>query len=153
MALEIQSEDPADPEITALLNVHLAFMNSLSPPESVHALDVEALRASNITFWTVRDQDALIGCVALKELDGSHGEIKSMHTSQSKRGQGIAQSILEHLISEAKSRGYKRISFETGNIEAFYPAHRLYRRNGFVSCEPFADYKPDSFSICMTREL
>ena len=153
MALEIFVEDPSKSEITELLEIHLAFMRSISPPESVHALDVEALRGPEITFWTIRDNGKLTGCVALKELDPRHGEIKSMHTKEAARGKGIAQRLLDHLVKEARSRGYQRLNLETGTTEHFQPAHKLYEGNGFKPCPPFADYFEDPFSVCMTKEL
>jgi putative acetyltransferase len=153
MALEVLVEDPSTPEITELLEVHLTFMRSISPPESVHALDVEALRTPTITFWTVRDESDLLGCGALKELSEDHGEIKSMHSREAARGKGVAQKLLDRLIEEAQSRGYRRLSLETGNTAHFFPAHRLYQRNGFGPSPPFANYKEDPHSIFMTREL
>lgn len=128
-------------------------MHELSPPESVHALDVTGLQRPEVTFWSVRDEDRLLGCGALKELDSEHGEVKSMRTPQSLRRRGAGRAVLKHIIEEARRRGYKRLSLETGSMEAFRPAWRLYESVGFRYCGPFADYKPDPNSVFMTLEL
>ncbi len=106
-----------------------------------------------ITFWTVWENDELLGCGALKELDPQHGEIKSMRTSARHRRQGVATALLTHILEEARRRGYKRLSLETGSNEAFAPARSLYATFGFTSCEPFADYSLDPYSVFMTRQL
>jgi putative acetyltransferase len=149
----IQIDDPARSDVRALLEEHLRSMYELSPPESVHALDVHALQGPEITFWTVRDGDLLLGCGALKELDASHGEIKSMRTPQGLRRRGAGQAMLAHLINVARARGYKRLSLETGSMESFAPAQRLYESFGFVPCSPFADYRLDPYSLFMTLSL
>lgn len=128
-------------------------MHELSPPESVHALDVTGLQRPEVTFWSVREQDRLLGCGALKELDPEHGEVKSMRTPQSLRRKGAGRAVLKHIIEEARRRGYKRLSLETGSMEAFRPAWRLYESFGFQYCGPFADYKPDPNSVFMTFVL
>ena len=128
-------------------------MHELSPPESVHALDVTGLQSREVTFWSVRDQNRLLGCGALKELDTDHGEVKSMRTPQSLRRNGAGRAVLKHIIEEARRRGYKRLSLETGSMEAFRPAWRLYESFGFQYCGPFADYKPDPNSVFMTLVL
>lgn len=128
-------------------------MHELSPPESVHALDVTGLQRPEVTFWSVREQDRLLGCGALKELDPEHGEVKSMRTPQSLRRKGAGRAVLKHIIEEARRRGYKRLSLETGSMEAFRPAWRLYESLGFQYCGPFADYKPDPNSVFMTFVL
>ena len=122
-----------------------------SPPESVHALDVESLCAADITFWTAWDGSALLGCAALRELDPRHGEIKSMRTAREHLRKGVAAAMLEHLILEAERRAYARLSLETGSMQAFAPARALYERYGFAYCAPFADYVPDPNSVFMTR--
>jgi putative acetyltransferase len=149
----IRQDDLRGPEIAELLRVHLASARKHSPPESVHALDFEALRAPEITFWTLWDGPDLLGCGALKELDPSHGEIKSMHTAEACRRRGVAARILAHIIGEARSRGYRRLSLETGSPAAFAPARALYARFGFVICGPFANYREDPYSVFMTLDL
>jgi len=149
----IAVEDPSGPEVAAFLGEHLADMHATSPPESVHALDVEALRGELVTFWTVRDGSVLLGCGALKEIATSHGEIKSMRTTAAARGRGVGAAMLAHIVATAQERGYARLSLETGTQEYFAPARRLYLRHGFVACGPFADYALDPNSAYFTREL
>ena len=124
-----------------------------SPPESIHALNLDQLRKPDITFWTVWNARELMGCGALKELDREHGEIKSMRTASIHRRKGVAARLVEHILGEAKKRNYKRVSLETGSMDAFAPAHSLYRRFGFRECGPFADYVLDPNSLFMTKEL
>ncbi len=152
-AVNIATEDPANPEIVALLETHLALMHSISPSESVHALDVERLRVPEVTFWTAREGTALAGCGALREIEAGHGEIKSMHVFQASRGRGIARRMVEHILDEARSRGYERLSLETGSTEHFKPARTLYSTFGFSECGPFLGYEPDEHSVFMTRLL
>ena len=128
-------------------------MYELSPPESVHALDLAALRRPEITFWTAWDDGALLGCGALKELDRAHGEVKSMRTAANQRRKGVARAMLEHIVAEARARSYARLSLETGSMAAFLPARRLYEGFGFTYCAPFADYTDDPNSVFMTRTL
>jgi putative acetyltransferase len=128
-------------------------MYATSPPESVHALDIDKLRDPRITFWTIWDGDALAGCIALKALSATHGEIKSMRTPRNLRGRGAAKALLHHLLDEAHARGYTRVSLETGSQEYFAPARALYSRHGFMECEPFAGYSVDVHSVYMTRTL
>jgi len=151
--MEIRSDDLAGPEIRELLAEHLRSMHELSPPESVHALDLAALRGSDITFWTAWSNSELLGCGALKELSPAHGEIKSMRTRSARRRQGVARAMLQHIIAEARARSYARLSLETGSMEAFEPARRLYEAFGFGYCPPFADYIEDPNSSFMTLEL
>lgn len=152
-ALRILRDDLTHPALHALLAEHLDDMHAHSPPGSVHALDLERLRAPDITFWSAWDGDTLAGCAALRELDSRHGEIKSMRTPRALRGRGAGRALLTHLLSEARARGYARLSLETGIAEAFKPAHRLYASAGFVDCGPFGDYAPDPFSRFMTLAL
>lgn len=153
-ALHIRRDDLRGPEIRALLEEHLRNMRALSPPESVHALDLDALRRSDITFWTVWHGGDLLGCGALRELDTAHGEIKSMRTAQAHRRRGAARFVLEHIIAEARARAYKRLSLETGSMAAFEPAQQLYRSFGFEYCAAFGDYPvDDANSVFMTRVL
>jgi putative acetyltransferase len=151
--MEIRLDDRRGPEIRALLEEHLASMRALSPPESVHALDLERLRAPTIRFFTLWDGDALLGCGAWKRLDGAHAEIKSMRTAEAHRGRGVARRLLEHLIADARAHGIERLSLETGSMAAFAPARQLYARFGFIDCGPFADYVVDPNSHYMTRGL
>lgn len=128
-------------------------MKRQSPPESVHALPIDGLRKPGITFWTVWEDDELLGCGALKELDSRHGEIKSMRTVERHLRKGVAQTLLRYIIGEARRRGYRRLSLETGSMQVFEPARRLYAHRGFTFCGPFADYVEDPNSVFMTREL
>jgi len=152
-AMRIELDDLSRHDVHDLLREHLANMYELSPPESVHALELSKLRAPGITFWTVWDDSILLGCGALKELDPTHGEVKSMRTPKALRRRGAARAILAHIVAEARSRGYRRLSLETGSHAAFEPAQSLYRGAGFAPCGPFADYKPDPNSVFMTLEL
>ncbi|AWV08116.1 GNAT family N-acetyltransferase [Marilutibacter maris] len=151
--MDIRPDDLSDPRVHALLREHLQDMALHSPPESIHALDLDALRAPGISFWTAwRDQD-LLGCGALKVLGDGHGEIKSMRTARAHLRQGVAAAMLDHLIGEARRRGWRRLSLETGSMAVFAPAHALYARSGFRPCEPFADYADDPYSAFMTLDL
>lgn len=149
----IEIDDPARQDVRALLEEHLRSMYELSPPESVHALDVRALQGPEITFWTAREGELLLGCGALKELDATHGEIKSMRTPDRLRRRGAGRAVLAHLIGVARERGYRRLSLETGSMDSFAPAQRLYESFGFVPCSPFADYRLDPNSLFMTLSL
>lgn len=151
--MHIALDDPARPDVFALLEEHLRHMRAISPPESVHALDVERLKLPEISFWTARDGDRLLGCGALKHLHAEHGEIKSMRTPAALRRRGAGRALLAHIVNVARDRGYTRVSLETGAMAAFAPAHELYRRFGFVRCGPFADYQDDPNSIFMTLSL
>ncbi len=151
--MRVEADDPDRPDVLALLEEHLRNMHELSPPESVHALDVGRLKHPDITFWSVRDGSVLLGCGALKELDPQHGEVKSMRTPLSHRRRGAGRVLLTHLIEEARRRGYQRLSLETGSMAAFEPAWRLYRSFGFTDCGPFAGYKPDPNSVFMSLVL
>lgn len=151
--IRIEQDDLTRPEVHGLLQEHLDDMLATSPAESVHALDLDGLRGPDITFWSAWAGDDLLGCAALKELDGTHGEVKSMRTAPAARGRGVASGLLGHLVAEARRRGCTRLSLETGSDEFFSPAHRLYARHGFVDCPPFGDYRPDPHSRFMTRTL
>ncbi len=136
-----------------MLNEHLDAMRSISPPESKHALDVDGLCVPEIVFWTARDEDLVLGCGALCELDSTHGEIKSMRTAQSHLRKGVASKLLKHIIEAARSRGYARLSLETGSMEEFVPARAMYARFGFEECGPFGAYRADPNSVFMMLEL
>lgn len=151
--IEIAVDDPARADVVSLLGEHLADMHATSPPESVHALDVDALKVASMTFWTARRDGVLLGCVALKQLAADHGEVKSMRTATRSRGAGVATSLLTHVVDEARRRGYLRLSLETGSQDFFAPARRLYARHGFTECGPFADYALDPHSVFFSREL
>ena len=151
--MKIALDDLTHSKIHALLNEHLQSMHELSPPESVHALDLEKLRKPEITFWSAWEDSLLLGCGALKELDLRHGEIKSMRTPTTLRRRGAGRAILAHIIATASSRGYERLSLETGTGDAFTPAQNLYASFGFDFCGPFGEYQADSFSVFMTKRL
>ena len=151
--MEIKIDDLTGPEIAALIGEHLHSMTLHSPPESIHALNLEYLKKPDITFWSAWEQGELVGCGALKELNQQHGEIKSMRTSSQHLRKGVAKQILEHIIQEAKKRGLRRVSLETGSMAAFEPARRLYANFGFQYCDPFSDYTQDPNSVFMTREI
>lgn len=151
--LDIRADDLTGPEVHALLEEHLLEMHATSPPESVHALDLDALRGPSIRFFSAWNGDVLLGCGALKSLGDGHAEIKSMRTSEAARGQGVGSALLLHLLSEARVLGITRVSLETGTEPYFEPARQLYLRHGFVECDPFADYVLDPNSIFLTRTL
>jgi len=150
----IRLDDLSGPGIAKLLQEHLDDMHLHSPPESVHALDLESLKKPEITFWSVWSDDGqLVGCGALKELDKTHGEIKSMRTANAFRGKGAGRLMLKHIVNEARRRGYLQLSLETGSMDAFGPARRLYESHGFGYCGPFADYVLDPNSVFMTIKI
>jgi putative acetyltransferase len=151
--VHIELDDLSRPEVHGLLREHLDDMYQLSPPESVHALDLTKLRGSDITFWTVWDDSLLLGCGALNQLTPTHGEVKSMRTPKALRRRGAGRAILAHIVVEARRRGYRRLSLETGSNEAFKAAQRLYESFGFAYCGPFADYEADPNSVFMSLEL
>jgi putative acetyltransferase len=151
--MQIRLDDLSGPEIRALLEEHLINMHQLSPPGSVHALGIDALRKPEITLWTAWSGDQLLGCGALKELNPAHAEIKSMRTSLAHRRKGVASALLSHIFEEARRRSYGRLSLETGSTLEFEPARKLYAGFGFTYCSPFADYRDDPNSVFMTRAL
>ncbi|MFC5498604.1 GNAT family N-acetyltransferase [Caenimonas terrae] len=151
--MRIEIDDLTRPEVIALLNEHLANMYELSPPESVHALDLAKLRQPDITFWSVWDGDGLLGCGALKELAPGHGEVKSMRTPAARRRTGAGRAVLAHIIGVARQRNYQRLSLETGSSDAFRPAQVLYESAGFTRCGPFGSYAEDPHSVFMTLQL
>jgi putative acetyltransferase len=151
--MQIRVDDLRSAAVADLLRAHLENSKLWSPPQSIHALDVGALRAPEVTFWTAWDGAMLLGCGAMKELDAAHGEIKSMHTAHRHRRRGVASAILAHLIDEARLRNYRRLSLETGSMAAYAAARALYTRFGFSVCSPFADYVADTNSVFMTRQL
>lgn len=151
--MKIKIDDLTGPEITQLLQAHLQNLSAISPPCSMHALNIDALRKPNITFWTVWDDSQLMGCGALKELDADLAEIKSMRTAAAHLRKGAASHLLQHIIAEARRRNFRRLSLETGSGPKFTAAQALYTKFGFQPCGPFADYIEDPNSLFLTREL
>ena len=151
--MKIEIDDLSRPAIHALLNEHLQSMHALSPPGSVHALDLGKLRQPGIRFWTAWDGALLLGCAALKELDPQHGELKSMRTPSALRRRGAGRALLDHVIAVARARGYERLSLETGAMDAFKPAQTLYESVGFGYCQPFGPYADDPNSVFMSLRL
>jgi putative acetyltransferase len=137
---EIVTDDPRKPEVRAILERHLAFCLSETPPEHSFALNVDGLLDPRVTFVSCRDGAMVLGVAAIKELDPIHGEIKSMHTAAEARGRGVGRALLSHLLTAARSRGYERVSLETGTTPGFAAARALYESAGFEPCGPFADY-------------
>jgi putative acetyltransferase len=151
--MKIIVDDLTGPEIAAFLEEHIQDMRAITPLESKHALDLDALRKPEITFWSVYDGDRLVGSGAVKLLGDGHAEVKSMRTAPDRRGSGVASLMLEHIFTEARALGVSRLSLETGSTPPFEPARRLYAKFGFEFCGPFADYKLDPNSVFMTKEL
>lgn len=149
----MRRDDLVGAEVRALIARHLAGMHENSPPESVHAFDIDRLRDPAVTFWSAWIGDEIAGCGALKRLDAANGEIKSMRVADAFLGRGVGRAILDHILGEARVMGLVSLWLETGSAAAFTPALRLYESSGFARCEPFGDYKPDPFSIFMTRRL
>lgn len=153
MAFTIALANLDDPRFTALIDAHMRLMHDISPPESIHALPLDALRTDAVTVWALGDDNDLIGCGALKALSRRHGEIKTMHTAAHRRGEGLGRIMLEHILGEARARGYTRLSLETGPETGFLAARRLYETYGFTYCGRFSDYGDDPHSTFMTLEL
>ena len=149
----ITIDDLCGQEVAAFLEEHIKDMKAISPPESKHALDLDGLKKPDVTVWTIWDGDTLIGCGAIKELDSTHGEVKPMRTAASYRGKGVGSMLLQHIINEAKQRGYRCLSLETGSMSFFEPARQLYQKFGFQHCGPFLTYKADTNNVFMTKEL
>ena len=153
MDLQIRIDPLSGPEVAALLREHLDEMQRISPPESVHALDLAKLRQADVTFWSAWSGAELLGCAALRELDGWHGEVKSMRTTAAHRGRGVGAALMRRIFEQAEQRGYRRLSLETGSQPEFAPARALYRRFGVAPCGPFGGYAEDPCSTFMTRTL
>lgn len=151
--MEIRTGGLEHPDVASLLQEHLRGMAELSPPESIHALDLDGLRTPQITFWSAWQGEELLGCGALKQLDAAHGEIKSMRTASRHRRKGVAAAMLEHILGQAQRRALTQVSLETGSMQGFAPARALYARYGFEFCGPFADYTDDPNSVFMTRAV
>ncbi|MBW3567137.1 MAG: GNAT family N-acetyltransferase [Proteobacteria bacterium] len=150
---EIRKDDLQGVAIAGFLQQHLDDMRSVSPPESKHALDIDALRAQDVSFWTLWEDASLAGCIALKEMDKERGEIKSMRVDSTRRGSGYGRQLLQHVIDEARCRGYTEIMLETGSMEFFAPARQLYARFGFQACAPFGKYVEDPNSVFMKLDM
>lgn len=148
MKIEVDHLDGED--VIKLLEEHLADMHATSPPESIHALDVDSLKSPDITFWCARENGQALGCIALKQLTASQAEIKSMRTTENSRGRGVGSALLKRLLAEVADRGYESVSLETGSQDFFLPARKLYESFGFEYCGPFSDYKLDPNSLFMT---
>ena len=149
----IQTDNLADGKVVALLNEHLTKMKSLSPAESVHALDESTIKQQNLQFFSARIKDEIAGCGALLAHSAKLAEIKSMKTSTQHLRKGVAQAILTKIIAVARESGFDQLSLETGTASAFNPAHKLYHNAGFVPCGPFANYQADPHSRFMTLQL
>lgn len=150
---DVQPDSPESPDVRRLLETHLVFAAEHSPPEHVHALDVPQLIEDHVSFYSIRVDGELLGVGAIQELDTTHGELKSIHTVESARGRGIGRAMVAHLIAVARTRGYSRVSLETGSMEAFRPSRILYERMGFEVCPPFGKYWDNEYSTCMTLQL
>jgi putative acetyltransferase len=151
--MQITPGNFSDPRVIELLRVHLTTARAETAPGSAHALELAGLQSPDISFWTIWDDEMLLGIGALKRLSPDHGEIKSMHTVQAIRRRGAGSAMLRHLIAVARASGFSRLSLETGSWEYFRPAHAFYRRHGFVECPPFADYVLDPNSVFMSLDL
>lgn len=151
--LTITEDDLSGEDVRALIAYHLSGMHAESPACKVHALPLEKLRQPGLTFYAARVNGALAAIGALKHLDETHGELKSMRAAPEFRGKGLGEAMLQHLLAVARSRGYARVSLVTGRTDAFAPAVTLYRKYGFENCEAFADYVVDDFSQCLTLAL
>ena len=155
MDLIIAVADPQAGDVRALLERHLAFAQVQSPPEHVHALRPQAWADAEpgLTLFAARRDGSLMAVGAIRRLDETHAELKAMHTRAEARGQGVGQAMLAHLLREAGARGFRRVSLETGTMDAFAPARALYRKAGFRPCPPFGQYTVNPYSICMTLAL
>jgi putative acetyltransferase len=149
----ITPDDPRAPDVRALLERHLAFAHEHSPPEDVHALGINGLLAPDISFFSIRRDGELLGVGALRMLDAEHAEVKSMHTAEAARAQGVGRAMVDHLIRVARERGARRVSLETGTGAVFAPARALYVRVGFEPCAPFGEHTVSPNSACMTLWL
>lgn len=151
--MEIRSGGLDDPQVVALLRYHFDKCHEVTPPGSVHVFDVSKLKSPDVDFFAVWEGETLLGVGAVKYLDPTHGEVKSMHTSEAARRKGVGGAILRHIIEQARARGIRRLSLETGSFGYFEAARKLYLQRGFAECEPFGDYKLDPNSVFMTREI
>jgi putative acetyltransferase len=153
VAVKIVVDDLSGPQIAGFLAEHVEEMRTITPLESKFALDLDGLRAPDITFWSVWDGDSLVGCGAIKRLNADHAELKSMRTAPARKRSGIASQLLRHILAETRTMGFIRLSLETGSSDFYQPARNLYEKFGFEYCEPFADYRPSPHNVFMTRQL
>ena len=153
MDLAIDVDDPGAPDVRDLLATHLALTRRLTPAEYSFALDVDQLVDPDVAFFSARTGGRLVGVAALKRLDDGHAELKSMHTREAERGQGIGKALVGHLVSYARAHGYRRVSLETGSTDDFLPARALYAGTGFLPCGPFGGYEASLYNTFMTRSL
>ncbi|MGB3725678.1 MAG: GNAT family N-acetyltransferase [Glaciecola sp.] len=151
--MEIKKDNLEGGEVIALLQEHLADMYATSPPDSVHALDIDALKSPSITFFSAWVNCSLAGCVAIKTLNAESAELKSMRTVRHFRSSGVASKLLMFVLDFAKEQGYRKISLETGTQDYFLPARNVYKKFGFADCGPFSAYKLDSNSHFMSRDV
>ena len=149
----IAPADPRDRPVRELIERQMTFGRSFTPPESAHALDVEQLVDPEIVLFAAREGGGVLGIGALKEIAAGHGELKTMHTAEAARGRGVGRAMLGRLLSEARRRGFRRVSLETGSADAFAPARALYEGAGFMRCEPFGSYKSSRHSVYLTLAL
>lgn len=150
---DIREIQPTDPSILPLIDRHLTMMYASSPACSVHAMDADQLSEPGVRFFAVLEDGLAIAMGALKTVSSVHGELKSMHVRDDRRGEGLADAMLAHLIDVARASGMTRVSLETGSQDAFVPARRFYQRHGFVFCGPFEGYVEDPASVFLTREV
>ena len=153
MTIEFRRDDLSGEPTRRLIERHLRGMYESSPPESVHALGIDKLRQPDVAFWTAWIDGEIAGCGAIKRLDATRGELKSMRVADEFLGRGIGRAILDHLVAEARRMGLTSLWLETGSTDDFRPALSLYASAGFTPCGPFDDYVEDPFSIFMTRSL
>jgi putative acetyltransferase len=153
MPIDVRLDDLSSPEVRALISEHLTGMRGNSPPGHVHALEIEGLTGSDVTFWSAWRNSALCGCGALKELDSTSGEVKSMRTRPAFLRQGVAQAVLDEIVRTARARGYRSLYLETGTGPAFSAAHALYLGNGFGGCGAFGDYAATEFNVFMVKQV
>jgi putative acetyltransferase len=153
MALTFHAGDLESSDVRQLLDHHFAQMRTISPPDACHVLPIDGLNDTAVSFWSVREKGVLLGVGALKQLSPDEGEVKSMRTAPAALGRGVGRALLNHIVGEARSRGYRRLSLETGSTDPFAAAIRLYESEGFVPCGPFGDYRDTPFARFYTREL
>ncbi|MBA3526043.1 MAG: GNAT family N-acetyltransferase [Pseudomonadota bacterium] len=153
MAAQFLEGDLDRADVRALLELHFSAMRSTSPPDACHVLALDGLREPGLTFWSMREDGRLLGVGALKQLAPDHGEVKSMRTAPEALGRGVGTAILAHIVAAARSRGYSRLSLETGSTKPFEAALRLYQREGFLPCGPFGGYQATPFTRFFTRAL
>jgi putative acetyltransferase len=153
VSMDIRRGDLSDQRILALLRHHFDRCHEVTPPGSAHVFDVSRLKSPEIDFWAAWDGETLLGVGAMKPLDGTHGEVKSMHTAEAARRRGVGSAILRHIIDVSRARGLRRLSLETGAFGYFQPAVALYKAHGFTECPPFGDYRPDPNSVFLTLVL